>query len=290
MRRDQRRHRHLRPAAADRDHDRHRRDLLRRRAAAAARSRAARSTTTLADALTGQLFGVLPGEPRRAGGRRCSSIWVPFSRSVIGRAAYAVGSSETAAYMSGVPIRRAKFVAYTLAGLLAVDRRPVPDLLHLHRRGGLASGNTYTLFSIAAVVLGGVSLFGGTRQRDRRDLRRAGVPHHRRPAVRVRLRSAVAAAVPGRRAAARGLASARSACSACATGWSGSDERRHRTPAAHPAARIAAPPRSRGRDGVRLHRAAAAARQPLFAQLPVAGIPAAAAQGRARSSASSPPA
>ena len=46
-------------------------------------------------------------------------IWVPFSRSVIGRAAYAVGSSEVAAYMSGVPIRRAKFAAYTLSGLLA---------------------------------------------------------------------------------------------------------------------------------------------------------------------------
>jgi uncharacterized glyoxalase superfamily protein PhnB len=38
-------------------------------------------------------------------------VWLPFRRSAIGRAAYAVGSSEVAAYMSGVPIRRAKFVA-----------------------------------------------------------------------------------------------------------------------------------------------------------------------------------
>src|SRR5438477_4023913 len=46
-------------------------------------------------------------------------IWVPFRKSTIGRAAYAVGSSETAAYMSGVPIRAAKFLAYTLSGLIA---------------------------------------------------------------------------------------------------------------------------------------------------------------------------
>ena len=35
-------------------------------------------------------------------------IWVPYRRSAIGRAAYAVGSSEQAAYMSGVPVKRAK--------------------------------------------------------------------------------------------------------------------------------------------------------------------------------------
>jgi ribose transport system permease protein len=114
----------------------------------------------LADALTGRLFGVLP-----------SSlvvllvvvlvVWVPFSRSVLGRAAYAAGSSETAAYMSGVPIRRAKFAAYTLAGLLAAIGGLFLTFFTYTGEAAYASGNAYTLFSIAAVVLGGVSLFGG---------------------------------------------------------------------------------------------------------------------------------
>ncbi|RUY59572.1 ABC transporter permease, partial [Mesorhizobium sp. M7A.F.Ca.CA.001.05.1.1] len=88
-------------------------------------------------------------------------IWVPFSRSVLGRAAYAAGSSETAAYMSGVPIRRGKFAAYTLAGLLAAIGGLFLTFFTYTGEAAYASGNSYTLFSIAAVVLGGVSLFGG---------------------------------------------------------------------------------------------------------------------------------
>lgn len=114
----------------------------------------------LADALTGRLFGFIP-----------SSlvtllvivlvIWVPFRRSVYGRAAYAAGSSEVAAYMSGVPIKRGKFLAYTLAGLLASIGGLFLTFFTYTGDAAYASGNAYTLFSIAAVVLGGVSLFGG---------------------------------------------------------------------------------------------------------------------------------
>ena len=88
-------------------------------------------------------------------------VWVPFSRSAIGRAAYATGSSEIAAYMSGVPIRRAKFLAYTLSGLLASLGGLYLTFFTYSGEASLANGNTYTLYSIAAVVLGGVSLFGG---------------------------------------------------------------------------------------------------------------------------------
>jgi ribose transport system permease protein len=89
-------------------------------------------------------------------------IWVPFRRSAIGRAAYATGSSEVAAYMSGVPIRRAKFVAYTLSGLLAALGGLYLTFTTASGEASLANGSTYTLYSIAAVVLGGVSLFGGS--------------------------------------------------------------------------------------------------------------------------------
>ena len=115
----------------------------------------------LADALTGRLAGGIP-----------TSlivllvvvllVWVPFRRSEIGRAAYAVGSSEVAAYMSGVPIRRAKFVAYALSGLLAAMGGLFLTFFTDSGEASVANGSTYTLYSIAAVVLGGVSLFGGT--------------------------------------------------------------------------------------------------------------------------------
>jgi ribose transport system permease protein len=114
----------------------------------------------LADALTGRLFGVVPSS-LVALVAVVLIIWVPFRRSVYGRAAYAAGSSEVAAYMSGVPIKRGKFLAYTLAGLLAAIGGLFLTFFTYTGEAAYASGNAYTLFSIAAVVLGGVSLFGG---------------------------------------------------------------------------------------------------------------------------------
>ncbi|MGY3451485.1 ABC transporter permease [Bradyrhizobium sp. USDA 4353] len=115
---------------------------------------------TLADALTGRLFGVLPTS-LVALAATAALIWVPYSRSVIGRAAFATGSSEVAAYMSGAPIRGAKFMAYTLAGLLSAIGGLFLTFFSYTGEAAYASGNAYTLFSIAAVVLGGVSLMGG---------------------------------------------------------------------------------------------------------------------------------
>jgi ribose transport system permease protein len=116
--------------------------------------------STLADAFTGKLFGVLPAS-LVALAALMLIIWVPYRRSVIGRAAYAVGSSEVAAYMSGVPVKRAKLVAYTLSGLFAAIGGLFLAFFTYSGEASLANGNTYTLFSIASVVLGGVSLFGG---------------------------------------------------------------------------------------------------------------------------------
>ena len=117
VRRDQRTDRDLRTPAADRHDDRHRRGVLRRRARASPVP-GGDVNASLADALTGQLPGGVPASLALLLAL-VVLVWLPFRRSAIGRAAYAVGSSEIAAYMSGVPIRRAKFVAYTLSGLLA---------------------------------------------------------------------------------------------------------------------------------------------------------------------------
>ena len=117
--------------------------------------------SSLADALTGQLPGGIPASLALLLGL-VLVVWLPFRRSAVGRAAYAVGSSEIAAYMSGVPVRRAKFVAYTLSGILASAAGLFLTLITYSGEASAANGSTYTLYSIAAVVLGGVSLFGGS--------------------------------------------------------------------------------------------------------------------------------
>jgi ribose transport system permease protein len=115
----------------------------------------------LADALTGQIAGTIPASLLLLVAL-VVLVWWPFRRSVVGRAVYAVGSAETAAYMSGVPVRRAKFAAYTLSGLLASMAGLFVTFVTYSGEASMANGGTYTLYSIAAVVLGGVSLFGGS--------------------------------------------------------------------------------------------------------------------------------
>jgi ribose transport system permease protein len=115
----------------------------------------------VADALTGKIFDVAPAS-LVALAVVVLVLWVPYSRSTIGRAAYAVGSSESAAYMSGVPVGAAKFFAYVLSGLAASLGGLFLTFVTYSGEASAANANTYTLFSIAAVVLGGVSLFGGS--------------------------------------------------------------------------------------------------------------------------------
>ena len=88
-------------------------------------------------------------------------IWIPYRRSVLGRAAYAIGSAEQAAYMSGVPIERAKILAYALSGLLAAIGGVLLTAITYSGAAKLSIANDYTLNSIGAVVIGGTSLFGG---------------------------------------------------------------------------------------------------------------------------------
>jgi ribose transport system permease protein len=115
----------------------------------------------LADALTGALPGV--GVPSMLVVLLgvVLLVWVPYRRSVLGRAALAIGSSEPAAYMSGVAIGRTKIVTYTLAGLLAAIGGLLLTFVTYSGEASSASGSVYTLNSIAAVVIGGTSLAGG---------------------------------------------------------------------------------------------------------------------------------
>jgi len=89
-------------------------------------------------------------------------VWVPFTRTVTGRTVYAIGSAEGAAYMSGLPINRAKLAAFTLAGLFAGIGGLFLALQTSSGNADIPQAGAYTLNSIAAVVIGGTSLLGGT--------------------------------------------------------------------------------------------------------------------------------
>ncbi|MBI3711001.1 MAG: ABC transporter permease [Proteobacteria bacterium] len=117
--------------------------------------------TDFADAVSGSLPGGIPASLVLLVGV-VAVVWIPYRRSVLGRAAYAVGSSEQAAYMSGVPIATAKFLAYVLAGLFAAIAGLLLTCITYSGEASAAIGGSYTLNSIAAVVIGGTSLFGGS--------------------------------------------------------------------------------------------------------------------------------
>jgi ribose transport system permease protein len=89
-------------------------------------------------------------------------VWLPFKRTVTGRTIYAIGSAEGAAYMSGLPINRAKIAAFTLAGFFASCGGLYLAIQTSTGNADTVQAGAYTLNSIAAVVLGGTSLLGGT--------------------------------------------------------------------------------------------------------------------------------
>ena len=112
----------------------------------------------LGDILTGTLFGVLPVSVVLL--VVAAGIWLAFKHSMPGRGCYAAGSSENAAYMSGLNVGRAKIAAYALCGFFAAMGGLFLGFQTLS--GDAHISGDYTLRSIAAVVIGGTSLLGGT--------------------------------------------------------------------------------------------------------------------------------
>ena len=86
------------------------------------------------------------------------AVWIPVKRSRVGLSIYAVGSDKLAAFRSGVPVNRTRIVAYALTGLFAAMGGLV---LTMNTGIGTPIQGPYLLASVAAVVLGGVSLAGG---------------------------------------------------------------------------------------------------------------------------------
>jgi ribose transport system permease protein len=82
-----------------------------------------------------------------------------FKYTRLGRNIYAVGGNSDAARLSGIPVRKTRVWAFVIAGLCAA----IGSLILTSRVGSgqPTLGASLALESVAAVVLGGVSLFGG---------------------------------------------------------------------------------------------------------------------------------
>ncbi|WP_320778037.1 substrate-binding domain-containing protein [Streptomyces sp. CRN 30] len=85
---------------------------------------------------------------------------VVLGRTYIGRAMYAIGGNEEAARLSGLRVKRQKLVIYALSGLFAAAAGIVLASRLSSAQPQAAQG--YELDAIAAVVIGGASLAGGT--------------------------------------------------------------------------------------------------------------------------------
>lgn len=81
-------------------------------------------------------------------------------RTRFGRNLFAIGGGEQSAIYSGVPVRRYKMIVYVISGCLSA----LAGMILVGRSGFIQpqAGLGYELNAIAAVVIGGTSIFGGS--------------------------------------------------------------------------------------------------------------------------------
>jgi simple sugar transport system permease protein len=89
----------------------------------------------------------------------CLLVWWLLTRTMWGRSLYAYGGDPEAARRAGFPVVRAQVLLYTAVGVLAA----IGGLMHvtLSRNANPQALVGSELDIIAAVVLGGASIFGG---------------------------------------------------------------------------------------------------------------------------------
>jgi ribose transport system permease protein len=85
--------------------------------------------------------------------------WFILAKTQFGQHLYAIGGNFEASMRAGIPVSRTLIKVYILAGILA----GIAGVLWTSRftSGAYNAGETTTFNSIAAVVIGGASLFGG---------------------------------------------------------------------------------------------------------------------------------
>nr|WP_244610703.1 ABC transporter permease [Microvirga pakistanensis] len=86
-------------------------------------------------------------------------VVVVLTRTILGRAIYAIGNRERAAYLSGIQTNRVILVAFALSG--AMSGLAGVLLAGYSTKAYQGMGDAYLLPAIAAVVIGGTNILGG---------------------------------------------------------------------------------------------------------------------------------
>ena len=143
--------------------------------------------------------------PRRARSGSCSrssSSGRGSARTRLGITIQATGSNEKSAFLSGVSITRINVA--DLRPLRPVRRAAALYLTTQTGAGSPTIGKDYILLSVAAAVIGGISLFGGRGASRRHADRRLHPDAHRQPRLRPQHLELLAAGRLGRDPARRG--------------------------------------------------------------------------------------
>jgi D-xylose transport system permease protein len=85
---------------------------------------------------------------------------VLLGRTRFGRYMYAIGANPEAARRAGINVQRVRRLVFTLSAMTA----GLAGLVYVSFLGSISTdvqGGTYTLYGVAAAVIGGASLFGG---------------------------------------------------------------------------------------------------------------------------------
>jgi simple sugar transport system permease protein len=85
--------------------------------------------------------------------------WILLNRHRLGQNAYVIGDNRHAAQLMGIPIRRTRITLFVLTGLMAAFAGTLNALQIFNFYPALGSG--YLLPTLAAVFIGGTSVFGG---------------------------------------------------------------------------------------------------------------------------------
>jgi len=83
-----------------------------------------------------------------------------LARTRLGRYMYAIGGNPEAARRAGINVQRVRRLAFIFSGMTA----GLAGLVYASTLGSVSTGvdgGTYTLYAVAAAVIGGASLFGG---------------------------------------------------------------------------------------------------------------------------------
>lgn len=85
--------------------------------------------------------------------------WLLLNRHRLGQNAYAIGANKQASQLMGIPIRRTRIILFTLTGVMAAFAGLLNSLQVVNFYPNMGAG--FLLPTLAAVFVGGTSVFGG---------------------------------------------------------------------------------------------------------------------------------